>query len=134
MQFRLDRMKPVEMLPDGTYIVNVEWYEDDADPDTSAPYLLDQVRLPYWHLQKTEEEQERYLLAVLAERNRQLIEERRIRAAAKVPSRIQQLAGTVHKVTEKGEIVVRRQAIVEEIIAVEQDDAEDRHTILDKET
>ena len=132
MQFRLDRVKPIDILPDGSYIANVEWYEDDADPETDSPFLLDQVRLPYWHLQETEEEQERYLLAVLAERNRQLTEERRMRAAAKVPNRIQQLAGITHKVTGAGEVILRRQAVVEERITLGKVDAEDRDTVPDQ--
>lgn len=113
MQFRLRSDLPIEMLPDGTVIAHVIWYDDDADPMTDGPRLIDQVRLPYWFVYQTDEEREAYLLATIKARHEELMRVERIRKTAPIPQRLQELAHGVHRVTPKGEVIVRRHVVQE---------------------
>lgn len=113
MQFRLRSDLPIEMLPDGTVIAHVIWYEDDADPLADGPKLIDQVRLPYWFVYQTDEEREAYLLATIKARHEELMRTEQMRKTAPIPSRLQELVHGVHRVTPEGEVVVRRHVVQE---------------------
>jgi len=131
MQFTLDPQQPIEMLSDGSYIAHVVWYEDDADPERDTPVLHDQVRLPYWHLYKDDEEREQYLLAVIAARHEELLRERQLReqSRAAVPPRIHALAGVAHRITATGEMRLRRRVVEESVVTPEVPDASGRNSI-----
>lgn len=118
MQFKLDPNKTIELLPDGTYIAHVVWYEDNADPEKDPPALIDHVRLPYWHLMRNDKEREEYLLAQIAERHKELMQQRQLQQLSETPAAIRAIAGVVHKIASDGKITLRRVQIVENTIEV----------------
>lgn len=118
MQFKLDPQKTIELLPDGSYVAHIMWYEDDADPEKDAPVLIDHVRLPYWHLMRNDQEREQYLLAQIAERHKELMQQRQLQSLAETPQAIRSLAGAVHKITPDGKITLRKVQVVENVIEV----------------
>jgi hypothetical protein len=131
MHFRLQPDRPIDILPDGTVYANVAWYEDDADPDHDTPFLIDQVRLPYWFLYQDDAAREAYLLSAIANRAQEL---RRERERSKL---LQQLSGNsfvhelshgVHRITPDGKVVVRRHAVTETVVQPGEPDAPPRHT------
>lgn len=118
MQFKLDPQKTIELLPDGSYVAHIVWYEDDADPEKDAPVLIDHVRLPYWHLMRNDQEREQYLLAQIAERHKELMRQRQLQSLAETPQTIRSLAGAVHRITPDGKITLRKVQVVENVIEV----------------
>jgi len=119
MHFRLQPDRPIDILPDGTVYVNVAWYEDDADPERDAPFLIDQVRLPYWFLYQDDAAREAYLLSAIANRAQELKRERERSALLRQLSDdnfVHQLTHGVHRITPDGKVIVRRHAVTEQVI------------------
>ncbi len=131
MHFRLQPDRPIDVLPDGTVYANVVWYEADADPEHDAPFLIDQVRLPYWFLYHDEEARQAYLLSAIANRAQELKRERERAALLEQLSDnsfVHELSRGVHRVTPDGKVIVRRHAVTEKVIEPGAPDALPRHT------
>jgi hypothetical protein len=132
MHFRLQPDRPIDILPDGTVYANVLWYDDDADPEHDAPFLIDQVRLPYWFLYQDDAAREAYLLSAIANRAQELKRERERTTLLRQLSDhsfVHELSRGVHRVTSDGKVVVRRHAVSEQIIQPGVPDAPPRDTV-----
>jgi len=119
MHFRLQPDRPIDILPDGTVYANVLWYEDDADPEHDAPFLIDQVRLPYWFLYQDDAAREAYLLSAIANRAQEVKRERERTALLQQLSDnsfVHELSRGAHRVTPDGKVIVRRHAVTETVI------------------
>jgi len=131
MHFRLQPDRPIDILPDGTVYANVAWYEDGADPEHDAPFLIDQVRLPYWFLYQDDAAREAYLLSAIANRAQELKRERERSALLQQLSShnfVHELSHGVHRITPDGKVIVRRHAVTERVIDPGALDAPPRHT------
>jgi hypothetical protein len=131
MHFRLQPDRPIDILPDGTVYANVAWYEDDADPEHDSPFLIDQVRLPYWFLYQDDAAREAYLLSAIANRAQELKRERERSALLQQLSDnsfVHQLTHGVHRITPDGKVIVRRHAVTETVVQPGRPDAPPRDT------
>jgi hypothetical protein len=132
MHFRLQPDRPIDILPDGTVYANVLWYEDDADPERDAPFLIDQVRLPYWFLYQDDAAREAYLLSAIANRAQELKREREraeLLQQLSGHSFVHDLSRGVHRITPDGKVIVRRHAVTEQVIQPGVPDALPRNTV-----
>jgi hypothetical protein len=111
---------------------NVLWYEDDADPERDAPFLIDQVRLPYWFLYQDDAAREAYLLSAIANRAQELKREREraeLLQQLSGHSFVHDLSRGVHRITPDGKVIVRRHAVTEQVIQPGVPDALPRNTV-----
>ena len=109
----------MSLRPDGTVCANVLWYDDQADPDNDVPFLIDQVRLPYWFLYRDDTAREAYLLGAIAERAKELKRERErgeLLRQALSSTIVHDLCHGCHRVTEDGKVVVRRSSVQEHVV------------------
>jgi hypothetical protein len=131
MHFRLQPDRPIDILPDGTVYANVLWYEDNADPERDAPFLIDQVRLPYWFVYQDDAARQAYLLSAIANRAQELKRERdRAELLQQLSgySFVHDLSRGTHRITPDGKVIVRRHAVTETVVDPGEPDAVPRHT------
>lgn len=107
MIWKLRPDRPIERAPDGTWIAHVFWWFETPSPQ---PDLIDQIRLPDWpRYEGDPDAQQRYLLAVLADRAAQL---RAQQAQHEAPDHLAPFWEHHHAFQEDGTVVRYVQATV----------------------